>query len=149
MKYSFLICLILISLAGFGQRKKQVMFPPPVLPMRYPDFVDACELPNHKKEAVYTRFIYSGNEEYWGLRPEKRCNAINAYLDFTNDLTISSEYLKLMSKVHREYWKSSLIMDVVGVFEDDNKSGYGHLGSNNSKFTVSYIANMQIIGKKQ
>lgn len=109
--------------------------------------MSACELPAHKGELVYTRFTYSGIEEYWGLRPEKKCAEINAYLDIPDNVEIKPEDQKQLNYVHKYYMKSYLIIDAIGTFEDGNKSGYGHLGSNNSSFKVKYIINIQTINK--
>ena len=144
MRLQLTLGLLLLSFIVFGQKSSKIMYPPPVLGMEYPEFISACELPNHKKELVYTRFIYSGVEEYWGLTPDKNCNQINADLDIPDNVEIRPEYTKLLKKVHEQYWKKYLIIDVIGTFDDSNPSGYGHLGSNNSKFTVKYIVTIDL-----
>jgi hypothetical protein len=82
------------------------------------------------------------------LHPDKKCNDINAYLDIPDDVIIKAEDIKQFKYVHEHYIKSHLIIDVIGTFEDGNASGYGHLGSNNSKFKVKYIIDMYTINKK-
>lgn len=125
------------------------MFPPPVLGMSEPDFIDACELTSHKNELVYTRFTYSGIDEYWSLNsPNKQCKSINAELEIPDNLKLKAEDEKLFSQVHEKYWKSYLIIDAIGTFEDNKASGYGHLGSNNSRFVVKHIINVQMVTKK-
>jgi len=149
MRIILTLGLICFSLIVLGQKKSKMIFPPPVLGMEYPEFISACELPNHKNELVYTRFIYSGVDEYWGLRPEKKCNQINADLDLPDNVIIRPEYLKQLKEVHENYWKEYLIIDVIGTFDDSNTSGYGNLGSNNAKFTVKYLIDMYTINKKR
>lgn len=147
MKLTLILSLMLLSLFVFGQKKTKIISPPPVLSMGYPEFISACELPNHKNELVYTRFIYSGVDEYWGLHPEQNCNKNNADLDIPNDVRVGPDYLKQIKRVHEKYWKKYLIIDVVGTLEDSNKSGYGHLGSNNSKFTVKHLIGLYTVNK--
>ena len=146
------ILSILLSLSihvGFAQKKSKILFPPPVLGMEYPDFMEACDLPTHKSQLVYTRLIYSGMEEYWGLRPEKKCNLINADLDIPDNVELNREAKKDINYVHAHYWKTYLIMDLIGTFEDCNPKGYGHLGSNNSRFVVKYVVATHIADKVQ
>jgi len=148
MRFLFVIASLLIIQTSFGQSKKQLILPPQVLSMSYPDFVNACELLTYKKKLVYTRFIYSGIEEYWGLSAEKKCNKevpINAFLDIPDNLQIQPKHQKLLQDVHNNYWKKFLIIDAVGIF---NEGKYGHLGTNNSVFTVSKIIDIYIIDKK-
>lgn len=140
--------LMLSFSVAFAQKKRQIVFPPPVLGMEYPEFMDACELPGHKNQLVYTRFIYSGIDEYWGLRPEKNCNNINADLDIPEKVIVQPEDAKQIRYVHEHYWNKYLIMDVIGIFENENKNGYGHLGSNNSQFTVKYVIATYLVDKK-
>lgn len=148
MKLTLTFCLVFVSIFVFGQKKSKVISPPRILNMESPDFINACELPNHKKELVYTRFIYSGIDEYWGLKPEKKCSEINAYLEIPEHIEVRSDDLKKLRLVHDNYWKMYLIIDVVGTFEDPNPSGFGHLGSNNSRFTVKYFVDMYVADKK-
>lgn len=130
-------------------QKKEIIFPPPVLGMEYPDFINACDLLSHKKQLVYTRFVYSGVDEYWGATPEKKCNNnINAYLDIPDSVTIRPEIDKKFEDVHNNYWKKYLVIDVIGTFENDKKGGYGHLGSNNSRFIVKYVVDAFEYSKK-
>ena len=147
MRLTLTFSLIFLSLFVFGQKKTEILFPPPVLGMEYPEFISACELPNHKKELVYTRFIYCGVDEYWGLESEKKCNQINAYLDIPGNVEIRPEDLEELREVHVNYQNKYLIIDVIGIFEDSEKSGYGHLGSNNSKFTVKHLVALYSVNK--
>jgi hypothetical protein len=142
--WSITFFLTLVGQLAFGQKKIPILFPPPILGISDPEFISACELPARKNELVYTRFIYSGVDEYWGLRsPDKKCNNINAYLEIPDSVELRPEYDKLFKDVHEHYWKTSLIVDLIGQFDDSNKNGYGHLGSNSSKFIVKWIIDIQ------
>lgn len=148
MRLTLLIALALTTQLLFGQSKNDVLLPQ-VLSMSYPEFISACDIPNHKKQLVYTRFVYSGAEEYWGLSPDKKCDQninINADLNIPDNLEVSAKHLKLLKNVHENYWKKYLIIDVVGTYEEGK---YGHLGSNNSRFTVKKIIDIYILDKKQ
>ncbi len=139
-------CLILQCC--FVKKPQQIIYPPPVLGMEYPDFISACELRAHKNELVYTRFIYSGIDEYWGLTTENHCNDIDAELNIPDNVEIKPDDLKLMKEVHENYWKEYLIIDLIGTFEEPGQNGFGHLGSNNSRFTVKYFVSSYIVQKK-
>ena len=149
MKIILSILLPLSITVGFAQKKIKVLFPPPVLGMEYPYFTEACNLLNHRNQLVYTRLIYSGMEEYWGLRPAKKCNLINADLDISDSVELNAEDKRNIKYVHSHYWKTNLIMDLIGTFEDGNPKGYGHLGSNNSRFVVKYVVATYIADKIQ
>lgn len=97
MKIILSILLLLFIQVGFAQKKIKVLFPPPVLGTEYPDFIEACDLQNHKNQLVYTRFIYSGMEECWGLRPEKKCNLINADLDIPDSVELNAEEKRILN----------------------------------------------------
>ena len=152
MKLKLIASLILIILSSvtFGQKKtKQIIFPPPVFGLSDPEFISACELPMHKNELVYTRFIYRGTDEYWGLHSaDKKCKDINAYLEIPDSVELKSEYPILFKDVHDHYWNTYLIIDAIGTF-DDSRHRYGHLGSNNSQFIVKWIANIQKVQTKK
>ena len=147
---SVIFFLTVASQFAFGQKKKPILFPPPVLGISDPEFTNACELPAHKGELVYTRFTYSGVDEYWGLHsPDKKCDNINAYLEIPDSVEIKPEYNKLFKDVHKQYWKTYLIIDAIGKFDDSNKNGYGHLGSNNSQFIVKWIIDVQKLNRSK
>lgn len=152
MKYRITVIVLLLTITfqfAFGQKASHVIFPATVLTAKYPDYINTCELADHKKELIYTRFIYSGIDEYWGLHsPDKKCKEINADLKIPNEVVLKPEFAKLISDVHENYWKSYLIIDAVGTFVDDKVSGYGHLGSNNSQFILKQIINIQIVTKE-
>ena len=139
----------MFSPLAWAQKKTPVIFPPPVLGLEVPEFISACELPAHKNELVYTRFTYSGTDEYWGLHPaDKQCKGINAYLEIPDSVELKSEDEILFKDAHNHYWNTYLIIDAIGIF-DDSQHQYGHLGSNNSKFTVKWIVAVQKIRVKK
>jgi hypothetical protein len=114
MKTLLSILLIFSLHMAFAQKSSRIIFPPPVLGMEYPDFMEACDLPAHKNQLVYTRLIYSGVDEYWGVRPEKKCNKINAYLDIPDSVEVKAEDTKNIKYVHDHYWKKYLIIVIPG-----------------------------------
>lgn len=148
MKLAFTFYLFFLSLAVFGQKRKEIFFPPPILGMEQPEFLSACDLLNHKKELVYTRFIYSGADEYYSLKPEKKCVHINAQLDIPDSVVIRPDYLKKLKELHKNYRKKYIIIDVIGTFDDSDSSLHSRFGNNNSQFTVKYIVNLNIYSKK-
>ncbi|OKS87663.1 hypothetical protein [Mucilaginibacter polytrichastri] len=149
MKSIIIAVLILFSQVTFAQKVSNMLFPPPVLPDGYPNYVNACDLNEHRKELVYTRFTYSGIEEYWSLHSwNKDCKDVGIELEIPDNINIKSRHLKELRYVHENYWKCYLVIDVVGFFEEGYVYGYGHLGMNKSKFTVKQIMNIQIMNKK-
>jgi len=150
MKLSVLAIFVFIAFSASAQ-KKQIIFPPPVLGMDMPDFMAFCQVPNHKNERVYTRFYYTGVDEYWSLHApnRKECPTVKAELDLPDSLEISPEFLKLLRDVHDNYTTAYLIIDAIGVYDDSNKAGYGHLGSNKANFKVQWLVNVQIVDKKK
>lgn len=146
--WAITLFLIVVGQFAFGQKKIPILFPPPVLGTSDPEFISACGLPAHKNELVYTRFIYSGVDEYWGLHSaDKKCSSINAYLEIPDSVEIRPEYNKLFKSVHKQYRKTYLIIDAIGKFDNSNKNGYGHLGSNNSQFIVKWIIDVQKLNR--
>jgi hypothetical protein len=138
--------LSLITPIARAQKKSPVRFPPPVLGINDPEFINACELTDHIHELVYTRFAYSGVDEYWRLSPiDKKCKDFdgNTDLEVPDSVYLKPQNLKLLKYVHEHYWNSYLIIDAIGFFDNSNKNGYGHLGSNTSQFTVQKFVNIQ------
>ena len=97
---------------------------------------------------VYTRGIYRGAEEYWGLISENRdCDSIESYLTWSPKLPLIPKFRKLLTQVHSKYWKYYLIVDVIGKFEMGDTLGYGHLNSYKSEFKVEKFVDMQRMKK--
>lgn len=104
--------------------------------------VDFCDLSELKNELVKTRLEYSGVDEYWSARGFNDCELDNAvYLDF-GDYYKSWKYILIQGQLNRlqdKYWKRKAIMTVVGRFEMDSVTKYGHLGSNNAQIVVKSV----------
>ncbi|MBK0377799.1 hypothetical protein [Mucilaginibacter segetis] len=147
MRTLITIIILLNSFFVLGQKRKNVLLPPPVLSMHYPEYMDFCEVLNHKDTLVYTRMIYRGQDEYWGLStPDSFCtNKIYAYLNIPDSVKMNKKFLNYFKTVHENYWNTYLIIDAIGVFKNDKKPGYGHLGNNKSQFIVNSFVNIQKI----
>jgi len=148
MKLILTFATIIFCSHAFAQKPTKVLFPPPVLGMEYPDFTNACELLSRKNQLVYTRFIYSGTDEYWALRPEKHCVEINAELNIPDSVILKAEDIANITAVHSNYSKEYLVIDVIGSLEEANPNGYGHLGSNKYRFTVKYFVDSFLYRKR-
>lgn len=143
--YYFLISIFFI----LGCKSQQIVPPPPVLSeYQYTAF---CDLPKYLNQgSVYTRGVYSGVDEYWWLTSDNNdCKDLSSEMEFSEESAVSQKINKLLMKVHSEYWKYYLIVDVIGKFETGNVLGYGHLGSNKSQFTVDKFVHIQLIRKKK
>ncbi len=109
-----------------------------------------CDLPNVQGQLVYTRGTLSGVDEYWSFSETgKSCkNNLNIELDLdTNWEKWKNEDKKKINLVYSEYWNKYLIIDAIGIFETGGN--YGHLGTNNSKFTVHELISVKLIEKKR
>lgn len=149
MKIRLFILLLFISGIVAAQRK-QIIFPPPVFGFDVPQFIDFCEVPEHKKELVYTRFYYSGIDEYWSIYPNnKKCNNVKADLEIPDSIERWEEYKHYFTDIHDHYWDRYLIIDAIGTYDDSNKTGYGHLGANAANFVVKYLVDVQRVIKKK
>ncbi|HZY35041.1 MAG TPA: hypothetical protein VFE53_00245 [Mucilaginibacter sp.] len=146
-----LLTFIAIVLCGnvLAQKKERILFPPPVFGEEYPEYLNACDLLTHKNQFVYTRFIYSGTDEYWGLQPESKCVNINAELNIPDTVALKKEDMANLKAVHKRYWKEYLVIDVMGTLVDTDLNGYGHLGSNKYRFTVKYFIDSYLVKKEQ
>lgn len=150
MKLRFSIVLLLISGIVCAQ-KKQIIFPPPVLGMDSPEFIDFCKVPCHKKELVYTRFYYNGIKGCWSIYSNtKECANLKAELEIPESVEMRKEFIKYFKNVHEHYWDRYLIIDAIGTYDDSIKSGYGNLGSKPANFIVKYLIDVQqVINKKK
>jgi hypothetical protein len=149
MKFIQILLLISFFTLYSCATKKVTIFPPPVLSMGYPEFVNFCDIQNHKKEIVYTRFIYTGVDEYWGISaPDKKCVEW-ANLEIPEKVEFTEKFTKSFKQVHESYWNTYLIIDAIGAFDNSNSNGYGHLGMNKTNFKVEKIIDIQVIFKNQ
>jgi len=113
--------------------------------------VSFYDLPKHKGKKVYLQSWYSGNEEYWSLK------ALNGRFDQKLSVELQfkewphmpppNKYDNLFDSVYNHYPDRYLLIDAIGTFSNDNKNGYGHLGSNNSVFIVSELIDVQLYNK--
>jgi hypothetical protein len=103
--------------------------------------VDFCNLPNYQNKEVFTRAIYSGVMEYWSLSSLSECkNGFQVDLDFLDYAGIPEKFKNIFNK--NQSFKR-IIIEAVGIFETGRKEGYGHLGSNNSRFLVSKLVDVK------
>ncbi len=112
--------------------------------------VSFCDLPKYKGQQVLLQSKYAGVEEYWSLSPvEGKCkDDIKLDLEFKEGIGyIPSKYQCLFDSVYSSYWNSYLLINAIGTFDNDSKSGYGHLGNNNSRFLVSKIIDIKLLKK--
>ena len=138
MRLFSMIFFLAISQFTLAQKKQPIRFPPPVLEF---SFTSACELPDHKNELVYTRFIYNSNGD---LQPEENaCQNIIANLYLPDNVFLNPKYLKDFKAVKG---KNSLIIDAIGVFQDDESGvehGIGNLGHNKYRFILKTVVDIQ------
>jgi hypothetical protein len=109
-----------------------------------------CDLPNYKGEKVYVKGFYSGVDEYWSLNNGRaKCNEkLTVDLQFKDDpFNPPKEFESAFREVHNNYHNSYLQIEAVGTFENDRQGGYGHLGSNNSRFVVYELIEATLIRK--
>ncbi|WP_158825581.1 hypothetical protein [Mucilaginibacter lacusdianchii] len=113
--------------------------------------ISFCDLPNYQNKQVYLKFAYSGMEEYWAIypiNPDLCARELKVELDFEEE-KLPSKIGKAFAKVHRHYWNSYLIIEAIGIYETGKKGGYGHLGSNNSRFLVQKIKKISLAKKSK
>jgi len=137
---------VIIACCLLSCKSQHVVFPVPVI-FEY-DYTSFCSLPDEAGQTVYTRAIYRGGGEYWGLiAGNGNCKDLEAYVlwpEFKN-----TKFRKLIQQVHKSRGRYYLLVDVVGKFEMGDTSGYGHLNSYKSLFTTEKIINIQRLKKQQ
>jgi len=137
---SFIFCLAISQLA-FGQKKQHIRFPPPVI--EFP-FTPACELLSYKNELVYTRFIYTSKGD---VQPEeKTCKNISANLYLPPNVFLDPKYSRYFKAFRSKKSRGNLIIDAIGVFEDDQwgiEHGIGDLGNNKYRFILKTVLNIE------
>lgn len=113
--------------------------------------VSFCDLPLYKGKQVYLKCYYSGIDEYWSLKNIKPgdCNSkLSVDLQFTGYNPFNPpEKFETVFREASENYNTYLLIEAVGIFENGNKNGYGHLGSNNSRFIVSELIKVTLMKK--
>lgn len=97
--------------------------------------VSLCKLPKFEGDTVRVAGVYSGFEEYWSFHGRK-CTGLKIELDLSGFEKLPEAIDEAFSEVHDNYYNSSLVLDITGVFSQGKPGGYGHLGSNNGNFKV-------------
>lgn len=111
---------------------------------------DLCDLPNYQGRKVYLKCSYSGIEEYWspGSLKSKECtSSLLVDLDFSDDYKMPSRFEHALTSVHNSYWNSYLLIEALGRYETKQDGGYGHLGTNKSRFVISEVISMKLVHK--
>ena len=101
---------------------------------------------------MYLKSFYSGVDEYWSLTNVKRntCNTeLSVDLQFAghNQFSPPEKFEKVFREAYENYHNTYLLIEAVGMFENESKTGYGHLGSNNSRFVVTELINATLVKK--
>ncbi|MFA4869869.1 MAG: hypothetical protein WC623_16840 [Pedobacter sp.] len=112
IKYFFIAIFCIM-----GCKSQQIVFPPKVISAY--NYTKFCDLPNNlNQDVVYTRGIYRGAEEYWGLISENGdCKKLESHLELPMESSLKPKFRKLIRQAHLRYWKYYLIVDVVGKFK--------------------------------
>lgn len=122
--------------------------------MTYKNFpiVDVCDLPKYINKQVCIKCSYSGVDEYWSINSLKLNDCDSALLvdlDFKLEYKdLPKQYKKQLSDVHKVHPQRCLLITAIGIYETGQDGGYGHLGSNKSRFLVSEIISMKLIKNK-
>ena len=114
--------------------------------------ISFCNLPKYEGKTVVPEAVYSGVDEYWGLNAKAKCKAVrNVELDYyKNGKAIPPQFQSLFDSIHSVYWNQYLVLKVKGRYDSSNPKGYGHLGSNSSRFIVEDIIDAKLMkGTKQ
>jgi len=129
------VIMTIIFLSGCSQSKKSTRTSYNGFP-----FVDFCDLPNYQNKKIFTKAIYSGVMEYWSLSSPGKCkNGYQVDLDLPYD-DIPKKFRNVFNKSQSFKY---IIIEAVGIFETGRKEGYGHLGSNNSRFLISELVDVK------
>ncbi len=109
--------------------------------------ISFCELPTYEGKIVVVEAVYSGVDEYWGLNAKAKCKAVrNVELDYYIDgKPIRTQFQALFDSVHSIYWNQYLVLKVKGRYDSSNPKGYGHLGSNKSRFIVEDVIDARLM----
>jgi hypothetical protein len=109
-------------------------------------------LPKHINQLVFIKAFYSGVDEYWALQSTtKKCVPdLKVNLEFNGPGRFNPppiQYDSLFRHVSENYHNKYLALELLGQFDNSNKEGYGHLGSNKSRFIVREIISASIMRK--
>ncbi len=108
--------------------------------------VEFCELPAHVGELVYIECTYSGVEEYWSIQGNKKCRPkLETELEFSGvNHLVPEQYVEQFEEAHNNYRNTYLELKLIGCYAN-YEPGYGHLGSNNGKFTVKEVVELKVV----
>jgi hypothetical protein len=88
---------------------------------------------------------YYGNQEYWGLSSTIPCDSLlTAQLDWQSLSSTLSKSQNTLLRKFKQHSKYFLLVDAIGRFNMDSKSGYGHLGHNKGIFIVDSLLDLQL-----
>lgn len=138
--FSLLILLVVFELS-FAQ-SRQLLFPPMVLNIGYPQYIRACDIPHYKynREELYTRFLYKGYKTI--LHDPDKKSMLNMELKFADSTKIPKSFFADMEKVRRKNAKKYLLIDVVGNYTNGTATDSG---LNRATFTVERVIALQRI----
>ncbi len=153
MKYFLLLAIFLINNACLFNRFKFA----PNKELKKPLAIEFCELPQYDSaKLVKVRAIFSGVEEYWSLcSPNSKQCPINGKVDFSYDdeesvkNAINAHFLgKRLRKLHNNYSKYEVELDITGQFQTDTINGFGHLGTNKYNLNAKKVKVVKYLRKK-
>ncbi|HEX6849135.1 MAG TPA: hypothetical protein VF144_19255, partial [Chitinophagaceae bacterium] len=109
--------------------------------------ISFCDLPKYESQLVLIEGSYSGIDEYWAINSLKKCKEkFNVELDYYKDgKPIPKEYQTIFDSAYSSYWNTFLIIKIIGKYDSKNPSGYGHLGSNKSRFIVEEFIDIKLM----
>ncbi|MCE7061978.1 hypothetical protein [Dyadobacter sp. CY343] len=113
--------------------------------------VDLCDLPNYRNMKVMLRANYAGVEEYWSLgsQKNKKCNNdLKVNLEYVVNYEVPNGFQKEMTQAINNYWSQYLELEAIGTYETGQIGGYGHLGTNNSRFLVNELIKVKAVKVK-
>ncbi|HEU5167582.1 MAG TPA: hypothetical protein VFU29_18685 [Chitinophagaceae bacterium] len=112
-------------------------------------YIEFCDLPKNEGKLIYIKAVYSGIDEYFAINSQKKCT-VDLHVEFdcyVDGNPIPKKFENEFNSVHSSYWNKYLIIEATGKYESKNPRGYGHLGSNKSRFILDEIISVKIIEK--
>ena len=110
-----------------------------------------CDLPKFRGQQVFVKGYYSGIDEYWSFNNGRtECKEkFTVDLQSKDDIgfVVPVKFEDVFQEVHKNYHNTYLEIEAVGIFENDRQTGYGHIGTNNSRFVVSKLIKATLIKK--